>query len=64
MPTTSQISPYDFEKKFEEIKAAGDTAVVITLSSALSGTYQSATIATSDYEGLRNCCRQLKCMHR
>lgn len=50
MPTTSQISPYDFEKKFEEIKAAGDTAVVITLSSLLSGTYQSATIAASDYE--------------
>lgn len=49
MPTTSQISPYDFEKKFEEIKAAGDTAVVITLSSLLSGTYQSATIAASDY---------------
>ena len=50
MPTTSQISPYDFEKKFEEIKAVGDTAVVITLSSLLSGTYQSATIAASDYE--------------
>ena len=50
MPTTSQISPYDFGKKFEEIKAAGDTAVVITLSSLLSGTYQSATIAASDYE--------------
>ena len=50
MPTTSQISPYDFEKKFEEIEAAGDTAVVITLSSLLSGTYQSATIAASDYE--------------
>ena len=50
MPTTSQIIPYDFEKKFEEIKAAGDTAVVITLSSLLSGTYQSATIAASDYE--------------
>lgn len=48
MPTTSQISPYDFEKKFEEIKAAGDTAVVITLSSLLSGTYQSATIAASE----------------
>lgn len=50
MPTTSQISPYDFEKKFKEIKAAGDTAIVITLSSLLSGTYQSATIAASDYE--------------
>lgn len=50
MPTTSQISPYDYEKKFKEIKEAGDTAVVITLSSLLSGTYQSACIAAADYK--------------
>lgn len=50
IPTTSQISPYDFEKKFREIKEAGDTAVVITLSSLLSGTYQSAVLASGDYE--------------
>lgn len=50
IPTTSQISPYEFEKKFKEIREAGDTAVVITLSSLLSGTYQSAVIASGDYE--------------
>lgn len=52
LPTTSQVSPYDFETKFEEIRKAGDTAVVITISSLLSGTFQSATIAASEYEDI------------
>ncbi len=50
VPTTSQIAPYEFEKKFKEIREAGDTAVVITLSSLLSGTYQSAVLASDGYE--------------
>lgn len=50
IPTTSQVSPHDFEEKFKEIKEAGDTAVVICLSSLLSGTYQSAHIALDGYE--------------
>lgn len=50
IPTTSQIPPYDFEKKYREIKESGDTAVVITLSSLLSGTYQSAVLALEGYE--------------
>lgn len=50
IPTTSQIPPYEFEKKFREIRDAGDTAVVITLSSLLSGTYQSAVIAGEEYQ--------------
>lgn len=50
MPTTSQIPPHDFETVFSQIKEAGDTAVVITLSSKLSGTYQSANIARDGYE--------------
>lgn len=50
MPTTSQIPPHDYETVYKEIKAAGDTAVVITLSSKLSGTYQSANIARDGYE--------------
>lgn len=36
--------------KFKEVKEAGDTAVVICLSSLLSGTYQSAHIALDGYE--------------
>lgn len=50
MPTTSQVSPLDFEEVYKEVKAAGDTAVVITISSKLSGTFQSANIARDDYE--------------
>ncbi len=49
MPTTCQIPPSVFEAAFEHIVAAGDTAVVITVSSKLSGTYQSACIAASDF---------------
>lgn len=50
LPTTSQIPPHEYESVFEKIKANGDTAVVITLSSKLSGTYQSANIARDGYE--------------
>ena len=45
MPTTSQIAPHDFEQVYASVKGNGDTAVVITLSSKLSGTFQSANIA-------------------
>lgn len=44
-PTTSQPTPADFLALFEEIKAAGDQAVVVTISGSLSGTLQSAAIA-------------------
>lgn len=49
-PTTSQISPADYEGIYEDVKKCGDTAIVITLSSKLSGTYQSANIARDGYE--------------
>ncbi len=52
LPTTSQGTPDAFMKEFEKAKQAGEGAVVITLSSKLSGTYQSATIAAADYENL------------
>ena len=51
LPTTSQVTPGEFADVYEEVVAAGDTAVVITLSSKLSGTCQSAMIAAQDYEG-------------
>lgn len=51
LPTTSQIPPADFMDVFEKVAEEGDTAVVITISSKLSGTYQSAMIAAEDYEG-------------
>lgn len=44
-PKTSQPSPQVFAEIFEEAAAAGDEIVYIGVSSALSGTYQSACIA-------------------
>lgn len=52
LPTTSQATPDSFIKEFDKVKEAGDSAVVITISSKLSGTYQSATIAAEDYENI------------
>lgn len=52
LPTTSQATPDSFIKEFDKIKENGDSAVVITISSKLSGTYQSAVIAAADYENI------------
>lgn len=49
LPTTSQATPAAFDRVFAQVAAAGDTAVVLTISSKLSGTYQSAVIAASEY---------------
>lgn len=46
MPQTSQATPADFEAVLAPMD--GDEAVVITLSSTLSGTYQSACIAAAE----------------
>lgn len=46
-PKTSQPSPDAFLSVFEEAKAAGDSVLCVLLSSALSGTVQSATLARS-----------------
>lgn len=51
-PTTSQAGPDAFIKEFEKAKQAGESAVVITLSSNFSGTYQSAMIAAQEYENI------------
>lgn len=51
LPTTSQAPPAAFADVFQQVAAAGDTAVVITIASKLSGTFQSALIAAQDYEG-------------
>lgn len=52
LPTTSQATPDAFIKEFEKAKEVGEAAVVITLASKFSGTYQSATIAADDYENI------------
>jgi len=51
-PSTSQASPAAFEKEYENARAAGEAAVVVTLTSKLSGTYQSAMIAAQDYDNI------------
>ena len=51
LPSTSQATPAAFADVFEEVARRGETAVVLTLASQLSGTYQSAMIAASDYPG-------------
>lgn len=50
LPTTSQATPIAFVGQYEEAKHLEEAAVVITISSKLSGTYQSAMIAAEEYE--------------
>ena len=50
LPTTSQATPDAFMTELEKAKEAGESAVVITLASNFSGTYQSAMIAAAEYE--------------
>ena len=49
MPSTSQPTPDAFAQVYQQAMDAGDEVVVITVSSSLSGTYQSATIAAMDF---------------
>ena len=49
MPSTSQATPAAFAEVYDRVRAAGESAVVITMASKLSGTYQSAVIAAADY---------------
>lgn len=53
-PKTSQPSPEDFAAYFEQVKESGDELIYLSLSSALSGTYQSANIAKEmvEYDGI------------
>lgn len=51
LPTTSQIPPARFEDAFAAAVAAGETVVAVTLSSRLSGTWQSACIAAERFAG-------------
>ncbi len=51
LPTTSQIAPAAFEEAFQKAVDAGEAVVCVTLSSKLSGTYQSARIAAEGFAG-------------
>lgn len=49
-PKTAQNSPTVLTELFESARDAGDEAIYITLSSALSGTYQTAVMVREDVE--------------
>ncbi|MBP3874696.1 MAG: DegV family EDD domain-containing protein, partial [Lachnospiraceae bacterium] len=53
LPRTSQATPDAFAKAFRELQEKGEEAVVITVTSRLSGTYQSARIAAEDFPNIR-----------
>lgn len=53
LPRTSQASPEAFAQVFRELRERGEEAVVITISSKLSGTYQSACLAAQEYPNIR-----------
>ena len=52
LPTTSQPAPDAFAQVYEQAKQAGEEVLVLTVSSSLSGTYQSANIAAMDYDNV------------
>ena len=53
MPKTSQVTPAAFDKVFAKIHEKGQEAIVITVSSGLSGTWQSASLAAQEYPEIR-----------
>ena len=52
LPTTSQATPDAFMREIAKAQEAGEDAVVITLASQFSGTYQSACIAAAEYDNV------------
>ncbi len=51
LPQTSQINPFRFAEEFEKAVNEGDEVIVITISSKLSGTYNSAVDASAKFDG-------------
>ena len=49
LPVTSQIPPFVFEETMRKVVENGDTAIVITISGKLSGTWQSAMTAADSF---------------
>ena len=51
IPKTSQITPFEYRNHFEKAVKAGEQVVCFTLSSGVSGSYQSACVAAQEFEG-------------
>ncbi len=49
LPSTSLVSPGAFAQAYEAAIRSGEKVVVVTISSKLSGTYQSAVLAAQEY---------------
>ena len=50
LPTTSQIPPFQFAEAIRQALSEDKEVIVVTLSAKLSGTYQSACIAASEFD--------------
>ena len=50
LPKTSQVTPYAYEEEIRKALDNGEKVIIITLSSGLSGTYQSACVAASNFD--------------
>lgn len=51
LPTTSQVTPGAYIEAIRPLVEAGETVIILALSSVLSGTYQSACIAAAEFPG-------------
>lgn len=51
LPKTSQISPYTYGEVFKEETADGSDVLYVCISSGVSGTIQSATLAAAEFDG-------------
>ncbi|WP_029230963.1 DegV family protein [Butyrivibrio sp. VCB2006] len=49
LPKTSQIPPYQYEEEFRAAKEAGDELIYFTISSGVSGCYQSACMVAQEF---------------
>ena len=52
LPTTSLIPPGEFEAAYKKARENGETVIAVVLSSKLSGTYQSATLAADGFDNV------------
>lgn len=52
LPSSSQPSPAAFQEVYDEVTAQGGSAVVLTISAKISGTFQSASIAAEGYDNI------------
>ncbi len=49
IPKTSQITPYEYTEVFQAAEDAGDELIFFSLSAGVSGSYQSACLAASEF---------------